>query len=92
LTTFERARSDAEGTIGGVTYLVGDSQLAHLLPEIESYFEELVFINWFLVEVDAVDVDDLPDPDRLIVQTVERDAVVRVADPVLDELAARLPG
>ncbi len=89
--TFQRSRSGPDGTIDGVTYVVGDSQLAHLLPEIESYFEELVFINWFLVEHgDPPTVPEL-DPDRLIVQSVERAVIDRFDHPFLGELAARLP-
>lgn len=89
---FQRTRSGADGVIGGVTYLVGDSQMAHLLPDIEPYFEELVFINWFHVELGVRDFGGQPDPDRLIVQSIERYAISRFDDRILDDLAARLPG
>jgi acetyltransferase AlgX (SGNH hydrolase-like protein) len=87
----QTSRSLEPDVIPGVTYIVGDSQMAFVVPLIDSYFEELYFVNWLTIELGADDLGALPDPDRVLVETIESAARTRLADPVLPAILERLP-
>lgn len=92
LLVLQVSRSDLEGAIPGVTYLVGDSQMSYVVPLIAPYFEELRFANWFLVEGFGFAATDWPEPDRLVVQTIELEAAERFASADLASFLERLDG
>ncbi len=66
--------------------------MSYVVPLIAPYFEELRFVNWFLVEGFGFAATDWPDPDRLVVQTIELDAAERFANVQLASILERLDG
>lgn len=81
--------TDAE-VIPGVTYLVGDSLLGSLMPLLEPYFEELVYINWSRTSLGPVNLDALPTPNRALVQVPEARATELLAQPLVTDIAAAI--
>jgi hypothetical protein len=86
-------RSTAKGdVIPGTTYIFGDSQMASVVPYIDQYFEELVFVGWLRSSLGPLPLDDLPSPDRLVVEALDQWADRTFLDPVIAQVAERLPG
>lgn len=71
LLIYQQSRTSGGQVIPGVTYLFGDSQLAYVVPYFDQYFEELVYVGRLRRELGPVNLDPLPPPDRIVVQSVE---------------------
>lgn len=76
--------------VEGTTYLLGDSQLAYVIPLIAPYFEHLRFENWPLSERRGEPFADATEPGRIFIQSIEPSASQRLADPDVAEMIARL--
>jgi len=90
LLIWQRSRVSGGPVIPGTTYMFGDSQLAFMVPDIEQYFEELIFIGWLRTGF-PLDLDSLPQPDRVIVEAVEAAVPRAFATPMLLDVMERLP-
>lgn len=77
LISLQVTRSMADEVVPGTTWIFGDSQAATILPELEPFFERLVYVNWLQVDVGRRDFTLLPAPDRIVVQSVEASARAR---------------
>jgi hypothetical protein len=75
--------------ISGRTLLIGDSQMAYLIPEIESYFEDLEFYLWDLLSATSK-LPSAEGVDRVIVQSVETAAGRRFSHPQLERVFGEL--
>lgn len=91
LLVWQRSTSSGVPVIPGTTYMFGDSQGASLVPYLEQYFEELVFIGWLRTGLGPLPLDSLPPPDRLIVEAIDQWADTNFTNPAIAEVAARLP-
>jgi hypothetical protein len=77
--------------IEGATYIFGDSQMASVIPYIEQYFEELIFVGWLRPYFAPLPYDALPPPDRVLAESTDQSAAVNFGIPALAEVIARLP-
>ncbi|MEZ5243750.1 MAG: hypothetical protein R2707_01535 [Acidimicrobiales bacterium] len=92
LLVLQASEADEDDVVPGVTYLVGDSQMSYVIPLLAPYFEDLRFVNWLMIEGFGYLARDWPDPDRIIVQTIEHEAASRMANTDLASYLERLPG
>lgn len=58
--------------IPGTTYIFGDSQMASVVPYIDQYFEELVFVGWLRTQLGPLPHDRLPAPDRVFIEALDQ--------------------
>ncbi|MFT7610811.1 MAG: hypothetical protein ACI9MX_003898 [Candidatus Aldehydirespiratoraceae bacterium] len=85
----QRTRATGAPVISGRTLLIGDSQMAYLVPEIESYFEDLEFFLWDSLATTS-SLPSAEGVDRVIVQSVETAAGRRFAHPQLERVFGEL--
>ncbi|GJM36760.1 MAG: hypothetical protein DHS20C19_01270 [Acidimicrobiales bacterium] len=88
---WQHSRAHADDVVPGTTYMFGDSQMASVVPEIEQYFEELIFVGWLRAALGPLPYDQLPAPDRVFVEALDQSAAQSFQQPVLAEVIARLP-
>lgn len=77
-------QSSSPRLIPGTTLIVGDSQMAFLIPALSSYFEEIVFLNWLTFELNPA--TKIPAADRVLIETIEQDESERFSSETMNRL------
>lgn len=90
LLIFQHSRVNG-ASIPGMTYIFGDSQMASVIPYIEQYFEELIYVGGLRAELGPLPLDRLPAPDRLIVEALDQWALKSFNNATMLAVAALLP-
>ncbi len=91
LLIWQRSTVADGAVIPGTTYMFGDSQGASIVPYIDQYFEELIFVGWLRAQVAPLPMDNLPAPDRVIVEAIDQWADEVFTTPAIKDVTDRLP-
>ena len=89
LLIFQQSRAEGDAVIPGTTYIFGDSQMASVIPYVDQYFEELIFVGWLRAALGPLP-PTLPAPDRVFVEALDQWAIDSFESPVLASVIDRL--